>query len=274
MQIEFTGTVSSQPIRPYFADEQLCIKFSSPMANKFHEFYLDKKEQDYLSCTESKWTIISPTTRYLIKAVEEDLNSRGYDNLIIKNSLSDYSKSRELTFPVSLFCLVRGLMLPPALSAKNSDVVFWEHFNDNGSPKTRSFKRRFNDAVDRYYRNRFIDFSITKPNCVNMVTPPSEVLLQSYISVIFKTLNQIDLFCLTYDDNRDYYVFGVSPGKSLPNYVRFQIGAKFSMEVIRDIVPVIRSKQDVIEIFERKLGMYMDDLSKEGFYGEVGGFQE
>ena len=239
------------------------------MANKFHSFYLNKKEQDYLGCTESKWTIMSPTTRYLLTAVEDELRSRGYDNLIIKNSLSDYSKSRELSFPVSLFCLMRGLMMPPSISAKNGDVTFWEHFNDAGSPKTRSFKVRFNDAVDRYYRNRFIDFSLTRPHLIKMVTPPSEVLLRAYLSVIFHTDNRIDLFCLTYDDNRDYYVFGVSPNSENANYVRVQVGARFTMEVARGVSPVIRSTKDVIDIFNRKLQSFMDDLYEEGFNGKV-----
>ena len=193
MQTEFTGEISAQTRRSYFDDEQLSIKFSSPMANQFHKFYLSQDEINYLSCTESKWTIMSPTLRYLLHAVRFELKQRGYDNLIIKNSLSDYSKSRELTFPVSLFCLMRGLMLPPALAAENGDVTFRSDFNDNGAPRTRAWKKRFNDAVDRYYTNRFVDMSITRPNIISMSTPPSEVLIKAYFQVIFQKPNRVDL---------------------------------------------------------------------------------
>ena len=261
------GEISSQTKRSYFDDEQLSIKFSSPMANQFHKFYLSQDEIDYLSCTESKWTIMSPTLRYLLHAVRYELKQRGYDDLIIKNSLSDYSKSRELTFPVSLFCLMRGLMLPPALAAENGDVTFMADFNDNGAPRTRAWKQRFNDAVDRYYTNRFVDMSITKPNIINMITPPSEVLIKAYFQVIFQKPNRVDLFCVTYDDFRDYYVFGISPSHKNATHVRVQCGAKFIMEVIRDVEPVPRTDQDVADIFERKLTQYREELKEEGYDG-------
>ena len=239
------------------------------MVNEHHSFYTDGEVKDYLGCTESKWTIHSPTLNYLVAAVRYELKRRGYDDLIIKNSLSDYSKSRELSFPVSLFCLMRGLMLPPALAAKNGDVTFWSHFNDNGSPKSRGWKKRFNDAVDRYYTNRFVDFSITRPNLISMITPPSEHLLRAYFTVLTQKASRLDLFCLTYDDNRDYYIFGISPSRENAKYIRVQVGAKFSMEIIKDISPVSRSKQDVVDIFQRKLDEFMSELELEGYDAEI-----
>ena len=272
MQTEFTGDIHSQPYGTYFGPGQFSIKFSSPMANQHHKFYLSDDEICYLSCTESKWTIMNPTTRYLLHAVRHELRRRGYNNLIIKNSLADYSKSRELTFPVSLFCLMRGLFLPPALAAKNADITFREDFNDSGAPRTVSWIKRFTDAVDRYYTNRYVDMSITNPNTIFMKTPPAEILIKAYFQVIFQKSNRVDLFCVTYDDLRDYYVFGISPSLENSTHVRVQNGAKFIMEVIRDVEPIPRSISDVKDIFDRKLQRYRDELKEEGFNGEIGSF--
>lgn len=237
------------------------------MANSHHKFYLSDDEISYLSCTESKWTIMNPVTRYILHAVRYELKKRGYDNLIIKNSLADYSKSRELTFPVSLFCLMRGLFLPPALAAKNQDVFPREDFNGAGAPRTTTWIKRFNDAVDRYYTNRYVDISITHPNTIFMKTPPAEVLIKAYLQVIFQKPNRIDLFCVTYDDLRDYYVFGISPSLENSTHVRIQNGAKFIMEVIRDVVPIPRSFDEVAGAFNKKLDTYRLELKEEGFNG-------
>jgi len=240
------------------------------MANEFQRFYLDEEEMDYLTCTESKWTILNPTTSYLIKAVRGRLFELGYDNLIIKSSFSDYSKSRELTFPVALFFVMRGMFLPPALSAMNKDTFLIPQFNDSGAPVTDGWKRRFTDAVDRYYTGRFIDVSLTKPGTVFMRTPPSEVMIKTYLYILFKQPSMVDMFCVAYDDLRDFYIFGVSPLPVCATHVHLRCGAKFLLEVIHRVKPIVRSVEDVQSIFQRRLETYRDELVKEGFHGEVG----
>lgn len=237
------------------------------MANEFHSFYLNEAETDYLSCTESKWTIISPILREILPLVRQVLERRGYKDYIFKSSLSDYSKSRELTYPVALFYLMRGLFLPPVIAAKNTDVILTPEFNDGGAPRTETWKRRFNDAVDRYYTNRFIDISMTPPKSVQMHTPPSEVLIKTYFEVMLNFPNRIDLFCVGYDDNRDFYIYGVSPLDENTTHIRVQCGAKFIMEVIRNVTPVVDSEEEIALAFLTKLQKYREEVCEETEYG-------